>query len=252
MITFTSPLDIILFIIEIVACVSFATSGAITALRKKADILGVIILTLIEVFGGGLLRDLILQKGAPHIFWDPEYFILAAVTMVIAIFWFILAYFKKSAKFVEKHRHDFWIYLLDAIGIGVFCIAGVKTSLAVMDPSYQMISKIIFLTSLGVITGVCGGMFRDVFVGEIPMVFKKKFYMTPCILGTFIYVLYMLLSPDTSLEILFILLSLAVIVGLRVLAVIFQWNLPVARGYNQMVEEESKFQPKREENSNKE
>ncbi|MCQ2772213.1 MAG: TRIC cation channel family protein [Bacilli bacterium] len=240
--TFSSPIDIALFVIEILACISFATSGAITAIRKKADILGVTILTLIAVFGGGLMRDLFIQKGVPHIFWDPEYLLMAAVAIIIDIFWFVLAYSSKTARFVERHRHDFWIFLLDAIGIGVFCISGVRTAVVAMPADWNIVSKAVYLTITGVITGVGGGMFRDVFIGEIPMVFKKRFYMTPCILGTLIYVIYVLNASSANLDILFILVALAVIVGLRILAVVFQWNLPTAKGYNNLVEEQQKEQ----------
>lgn len=238
--TFSSAIDVALFIIEIIACISFGTSGAITAIRKKADVLGVVILTLVEAFGGGLLRDLIMHKGVPHIFWDPEYLLMASVVIVVSLFWFIMAYSSKTAKFVDHHRHDFWIYLLDAIGIAVFCIAGVRTASIATPEGTNYVSQAIYLIITGVITGVGGGMFRDVFLGEIPMVFRKKFYMTPCILGTLVYVILVLIFPGSSLDILFILLALVVVVGLRILAVIYQWNLPTAKGYNLLVEEQHK------------
>jgi len=238
---FNSPIDIALFIIEIIGCISFATSGAFKAIRKKADIVGVIILTLIEVFGGGLIRDLIIGQGAPHIFWDPEYLILSAVTVVISAIWYVVAYIKKSAWFVEKHRHDFWIYALDAAGVAVFVVCGCRVadaSLAastVISPS-NTFGIYSYVIALGVISGVGGGMFRDVFVNEIPMIFRKYFYIIPCVLGSAVFtVMYRLL--EERLMFLSVATGLLIIIGLRMLAIIFKWNLPPAKGYIETVQE---------------
>ena len=236
---FNSPIDIALFVIEIIGCISFATSGAFKAIRKKADVLGVVILTFIEVFGGGLLRDLIISQSAPHIFWDPEYLILAAVSVAISILWFCIGYFKKSAWFIEKHRHDFWIYALDALGIAVFCVCGVRVADASIATSAyikssNVVGSYVYSIALGVISGVGGGMFRDVFVNELPMVFKKHFYMTPCIVGTIAFTfMYRLLNPKYLL--LSVVVGLVIIVGLRILAIVFRWNLPSAKGYNETI-----------------
>lgn len=242
MITFSSPIEIILFVIEVIGCISFATSSAITALRKKADLLGVWILTLVSVFGGGLLRDLILHHDVPHIFWDPEYLWLALISLVISTVCFVLACIPKTAKGLEHHRHDFWIYAVDAIGVSVFCVAGAKLAYSALPSSIGVFETYLFCTSLGVITGVCGGMFRDVFLGEIPMVFKKKFYMMPCIIGTAIYVVFFLNHWGDSYGIIATGIGCLVIIGLRILAIIFKWNMPVAKAFNTVVEEEAKEQ----------
>lgn len=240
-----TPLDIILFVIEILGCVAFATAGAFKAIRKRADILGVIILTLIEVFGGGLLRDLIISQGVPHLFWDPEYLVFLGVSTTVTIIWFMVAYFRKSAPFIEKHRHDFWIYALDAVGIAVFCVAGVRVAYASLESFAitNVIGKYFYLIFLGVTTGVGGGMFRDIFVNEIPMVFKKHFYMTPCILGTTAFAIMYDLLPSKFL-ILSVSVSLLIIIGLRIIATIFKWNLPYAKGYNDSTDELSRGQNK--------
>lgn len=241
---FTSNIDIVIYVIEAIACVSFATSGAFAALRRKADILGVIILTLIAIFGGGLLRDLIINEGAPHIFYDPQYLVLAAIAIVICIFWFVIASIKKTAPFILNHYHDHWIYILDAIGIAFFCISGVRVAKASLVnsafiTSSNVIGQYVYLTCLGVITGVGGGMFRDVFLAEIPAVFKKHFYMTPCIIGTIIYVIM-----DNFLGEPYILLSISVssliIIGLRVAATLRLWNLPSAKALNEIMDQENK------------
>ncbi len=228
---FTSTLDVIIYIIEIIGVVSFASSGAITAIRKKNDILGVWLSTSIAIFGGGLLRDLIISNGPPHIFWDLQYLVLLGISIFISSIWFIIASIKKTASFIEKHRHDFWIYGLDAIGIAVFCCTGLQVAYSNIPENITTFGRYFYLISLGVISGVGGGMFRDVFLGNIPMVFTKHFYMTPCILGTTIYALIYKRCDD----ILSIVICTVIITTLRVLATIYKWNMPRANAYNELV-----------------
>ncbi len=230
---FKSTIDIVLFVIQVIGCISFSTSGSIKAIRKKTDILGIYILTLIEIFGGGLLRDLIINKESPHIFWDEEYLILAGISLVISTIWFIIGYKKSTAFLIEKKRHDFWIYLFDALGTSAFVISGCQLTYSLCDQSLSIFSKAIFVISLGVITGIGGGIFRDVFCGDIPTVFKKHFYMTPCILGATLYALLLIYDVNSIFS---ILISMSLIIILRILATIFKWNLPSCKGYNELKE----------------
>lgn len=233
MFSFDSWIDVALYIIEILGVISFASSGAITAIRKKTDFLGIWILTLIAIFGGGILRDLILVR-TPHIFYDPEYLLLAGIGLIVATVWFIIAYNKKTAQIIDSHRHDLWIYFLDAVGIGVFCVMGVQEAYHNMPTTdIDIVGQYVFITVLGVITGVCGGMFRDVFIGQIPMVFRKHFYMTPCIIGSFIYAL---LYTNNFNQIASIIICVGIIVLLRSLASVYKWNLPLAKGYNELLD----------------
>ncbi|MGN1295124.1 MAG: trimeric intracellular cation channel family protein [Bacilli bacterium] len=232
MIHFDGPLSLGIFIVEILGCISFATSGAITAIRKKADYVGVIVLTLIEIFGGGLLRDLILNQGVPHIFYDPEYLFLALLSIIIASIWFIIAYFRRSAGIIDRHRHDKWIYIVDAIGVSVFCIAGCQFANNVIVEGITIEGKYTLCICSGVITGVCGGMCRDVFVGEIPMVFKKHFYMIPCLLGCLIYVV---MAFNGCNDFIAMIVGVLTIITLRTLATIYKWNLPSAKGYDELI-----------------
>lgn len=230
---FESTIDIVLFIIQVIGCLSFSTSGAIRAIRKKTDILGVYVLTLIEIFGGGLLRDLIINKEPPHIFWDIEYLVLAGISIVISTIWFLIGYFPKTANLIEKKRHDFWIYLLDALGTSAFVVCGVQLTALNAPENITMFGKYVYIITLGVLTGIGGGIFRDVFVGDIPTVFKKHFYMTPCIIGAGIYTVFYLNSFNQYAS---IFISMSIMVILRVLATIYRWNLPTAKGYNALIE----------------
>lgn len=234
MLNFDTSLDWIVFAIEILGVISFASSGAIVAIRKKADIVGILILTLIEVFGGGVLRDLIINKGAPHLFWDTEYFYLAGVAIIVSFIWFFIGYFKKSAGFIEKHRHDMWIYILDAVGVAIFCVSGCKTAYKGIDPKFTEFARYVFIVFLGVVSGVCGGIFRDICIGEIPKAFKKHFYITPALIGTIIYAILYVHEVN---ELLITLLCASLIIVLRIFAIIYKWNMPAAKAYNELREE---------------
>ena len=234
---FDSNIDVILFIIQMIGCISFATSGAITALRKKVDILGVWILTLIGIFGGGLLRDLIINNGPPHIFWDSQYLILALAAIIISTIWFFIAYYKKTVFIIDIHAHDLWIYVIDALGTAIFCIYGVKEAYNAIPVDASLFGKYVFVISLGVISGVGGRMFRDVFIGEIPIIFKKHFYITPSIIGSTIYAILYSLNIN---DIFSICISIGSVVVLRSLASIYRWNLPSAKAYNMLLDEKEK------------
>ena len=234
MLKFDSVFDLILFIIAIIGCISFGTSGAIKAMRSRTDILGIIVLTLLEAFGGGLIRDLVINKYPPKIFWDTEFHYMALTVIIVCIIWFIIAYRKKSAYFIDKHRHDPWIFYVDAIGIAAFCAMGSKTASQYIPETAGPVGAFIYVMVLGVITGAGGGVIRDVFMGRIPSMFKKHFYMTPCIIGCSLYVIVSLIGAGVIISSLTCAFSIII---LRILAIKFEWNLPVAKGYDNLIEE---------------
>ena len=233
MIEFENTFDLIIFIIEIIGCISFGTSGAIKAIRSNTDILGVWILTLIEAFGGGLIRDLVISSYPPFIFWNKEYHLMALVIIITSLLLFIIGYNRKTAHLIEKHRHDSWIYYLDAIGIAAFCVSGLTIAYKWVPVEAGLVGSYVFVITLGVTTGVGGGMLRDIFMGRIPSVFQKHFYMTPCILGC---LGYMLLASLGVAHIISSIICFTIIIVLRFLAIKFQWNLPVAKGYKELID----------------
>ena len=233
MFEFDNAFDLIIFIIEIIGCLSFGTSGAIKAIRSKTDILGVWVLTLFEAFGGGLIRDLIISEYPPFIIWNKEYHLLALVIIVVSLVWFIIAYNKKTAHFIEKHRHDRWIYYVDAVGIAAFCVAGCQIAQKWVPAGAGTIGTHVFVVTLGVVTGVGGGMLRDVIMGRIPSVFQKHFYMTPCIIGCLIHSIMIFIGAEYIIS---SIVCFSIIIILRFLAIKFEWNLPIAKGYNELIE----------------
>ena len=182
----------------------FAVSGALIAMRKKLDPFGVLIVAFITAVGGGTLRDMLI--GRP-VFWLYDTSIIYAV-LAGAI---VAMIFKSNMNFFSKP-----MFFYDAIGLGLFTITGVQIGLdADLDYSICIL--------LGTVTGVFGGVLRDVVVNKIPAVFKKEIYATPSLLGGFLYLVLMNFNiPNPYLQIIPILF----IILIRLTAVFLDVSLP--------------------------
>ncbi|MES2299154.1 MAG: trimeric intracellular cation channel family protein [Pseudomonadota bacterium] len=158
--------------IEIMAILVGAFSGFIEARRKRMDLVGVFTVAFITAFGGGTLRDILLDKRP--LFWvtHQEYAILIFVLALMA------APLIRTLRQIVSER---LIVIADAIGLGLFSIAGVNSALEAHMP--------IFIASMmGVITGIFGGVLRDIVCNEVPMVFRDgKPYAICAFLGSWIY-----------------------------------------------------------------
>ena len=206
------------FIIEILGTIAFSCSGAMVAIRKKLDFLGVIVLGVITAVGGGMFRDILIGNNPPELFKNPVY---VCVAVVAAIFMFFIVQSKNLAKtFIQTKHYDVIMNLLDAIGLGAFTVVGVNATLA---SSY---SHYIFLTIfLGVITGVGGGLLRDIMVCEIPSILKEHIYACASLIGALLYVFSMHLKiPNIG-----IIVSASIVIIIRVLSRHYDWNLPHGR-----------------------
>ncbi|MBZ2207107.1 trimeric intracellular cation channel family protein [Massilia soli] len=160
--------------IEIMAILVGAFSGFIEARRKRMDVVGVFTVAFITAFGGGTLRDILLDLRP--LFWvtHQEYAILIFVLALVA------------TPLIRTLRHilsEKLIVIADAIGLGLFSIAGVSAALDAGMP--------IFIASMmGVITGIFGGVLRDIVCNEVPMVFRDgKPYAICSFLGSWMYLL---------------------------------------------------------------
>jgi len=160
--------------IEIMAILVGAFSGFIEARRKRMDLVGVFTVAFITAFGGGTLRDILLDKRP--LFWvtHQEYAILIFVLALIA------APLIRTLRQVVSER---MIVIADAVGLGLFSIAGVAAALDAQMP--------IFIASMmGVITGIFGGVLRDIVCNEVPMVFRDgKPYAICAFIGSWMFLL---------------------------------------------------------------
>lgn len=196
----------ITYILEIIGTIAFSVSGAVVGIKKKMDILGVVTLGIITAVGGGILRDIIIGVVPPTAFRNPAYTLIAIAVAVLAFFPFV------SRKI--NLDHFIWI-LADSIGLGAFTMIGVSSGTA--------FNNLFLEVFLGVLTGVGGGVIRDICSGDIPMIFVKHFYACPCIIGAIICAILNRYDPDLA-----IVVGFAVILILRLLAAKFKWHLPKA------------------------
>jgi len=207
----------LLLLFEIVGTVAFAISGAMTGMKKKMDIFGVAILGLTTAVGGGALRDIILGNTPPVMFRNPIYAVIAIVTSVIL---FLPAVQRLLLRI--HGLYDSLMLLMDSVGLGIFTVVGIRTAYAaVAEPGWFL------LLFVGVVTGVGGGVLRDVMAGDTPYVFVKHFYACASLLGAVVCILLWNLAGQTIA----MAAGAAAVVALRYLAVKYRWSLPKARCY---------------------
>ena len=201
-------------ILELIGTVAFAASGAIIAIRKKMDIFGVCVLAIVTAVGGGVTRDLLLGVTPPSTFRNPVYAVTAAVVSVIV--------FIRPVRYYLTGNHTAYqrmMLVMDSLGLGIFTVVGVNMALAAQPGAG------IFLTVfVGVITGVGGGLLRDVLAGDTPYIFIKDIYASASLVGALACAL---LWPAVG-EAYAMLIGAAAVVLLRLLSATFHWNLPRA------------------------
>ena len=224
-----------IFALEIIGTVAFAVAGALTAIRKDMDLLGVCILGVLSACGGGVIRDCLLGSTPPAMFLNPIYAIVATLSS-IAAFISVAA----RSKITETLAFDRALIVTDAVGLGVFTAVGVNT---VIEAGYG--DAWIFAVTLGVLTGVGGGALRDVFAGETPFIFVRHIYASAAIAGAILFLATRdLLGVRTAL-----LGSSAFTAAFRLLAAHMKWNLPKATP--RLAKEKSKQKAEQEGSSEK-
>lgn len=205
----SSPIQTIILILDLFGTMAFAVTGAFKAIEHKADVVGIIILATITGVAGGTIRDIVLGHFPPRSISDPNYVIITTVTGVVIFF----LYPK-----IQKHWNLFLKF--DAIGLGVFTAIGATLA-------YQLFGmNFLAMVMAGMVTAVGGGILRDMFVNEIPMVFVKELYASASFLGVVIF--YILLLANLQIEIVTV-GSILVTTILRLVAMKYNWNLPKVR-----------------------
>jgi uncharacterized membrane protein YeiH len=203
------PVTIVIQILDLFGTMAFAVTGAFKAIEHKSDIVGIIILSTITGVAGGVIRDITFGKLPPTAVVNPLYIIITLSTAIVIFF-----------LYPSLKRHSDLFLKFDAIGLGVFTIIGSIFA-------YNMFGLNFLAMSIsGVLTAIGGGILRDVFVNEIPMVFVKEFYASASFLG--VVILFTLLSINTNLSLAAI-IAMIMTTSIRLIAVKFHWNLPGAR-----------------------
>ena len=206
--------SIIILALELAGTMAFAISGAMTGLKKNMDIFGVCILGLTTAVGGGVIRDLILGSTPPATFRDPVYATVAIVTALVLFFSRVRRLLMHNTVLFDKAM--FW---MDTAGLGIFTVVGIRTAYAHVPQA-----TVFLLVFVGVITGVGGGVLRDVLSNQKPYIFVKHFYACPTLIGALLCALCWRHLGDIPSR----LLGAAVILVLRLCAAHFRWGLPHA------------------------
>ncbi len=205
----------LLVIFDLIGTVAFAVSGAITGIQKRMDIFGVNILAILTACGGGLTRDIIMGNFPPQMFINPIYVLVAAIVANIV---FGIMYFHKGIPQKFSGLYDRGLFVFDTVGLAAFMVDGVM-----IGANFGYEDDKFLLVFLGFITGVGGGVLRDVLSNQMPAIFVKHVYALPIIIGGILMVVMHELLGTWNLA---MICSFALVIILRVMARHFLWNLP--------------------------
>ena len=207
--------EYIMLIMEIIGTVAFAVSGALVAISFSLDVFGVAFLGVITAAGGGILRDMLIGSHPPKIFTLPYLLVIALLTAIVV---FIISYINKQHFFEFKEKIERTNNFFDAVGLAAFTVTGTQMACVA-----GFSDKIIFVIFMGMLTGVGGGIFRDILVSQTPYVLKKHIYAVASIIGS---VLYYVLSITFGYEFTGTFTSMIAIIVIRLLATKYLWQLP--------------------------
>lgn len=197
---------------EFLAVFAGALSGGLAAVRERLDAIGVVTLAIVTGLGGGIIRDVLLQRYGIAAFGDNRYLLTAVVAAALVFF------FTSLAKKLTKP----FVYV-DAISLGLFVVVGA-------DKALRAGMKVLPAIMLGVITAVGGGLVRDLLLGEVPQILQPgALYSMAAVIGSTTFVTLVawleIVKPVAAA------IAIAIAVGLRLLALWRGWQAPVPRDY---------------------
>ena len=190
-------------ILDFIGTFAFAISGIRLASAKRFDWFGAYVVGLATAIGGGTIRDVLLGV-TPGWMTNPVYLICTAMALLWVIFF---------GKHLIHLHNTFFVF--DSVGLALFTVVGVGKSIALGYPFWVAIM-------MGSITGAAGGVIRDVFINEIPLIFRKEIYAMACVVGGVVYWMCHLLGLDSVVT--------QIISGCSILAVKYQICLPILKG----------------------
>lgn len=193
--------------IEYIGAFAFAISGIRLASAKNFDWFGAYVVGLVTAIGGGTLRDLLLGL-TPFWMTQPSYLIVTAIALISVILF---------SKYLIRLSNTFFIF--DAIGLGLFVVVGIERTLMQDFPFWVAIL-------MGMITGSAGGIFRDILINEVPLIFRKDIYALACVVGGLVFFCcYKLGASNVLTQI----ISAVSVILVRILSVKFHISLPVLK-----------------------
>jgi uncharacterized membrane protein YeiH len=200
--------SVVLQVLDLVGIFVFGITGALVGVRKTLDVFGILVLALVTGLGGGFLRDVLIGATPPAALQDWRY-------LVVPVLAGLLTFFLHP----RIGRLERMVNIFDAAGLALFCVTG-----AVKATSYGLSPLPAAL--LGTISGIGGGVIRDVLSGRVPVVLRSEIYATPALLGAGIVVV----ASALDYEELWVPVTAAVICFLiRLIAIRRGWNAPLPR-----------------------
>lgn len=194
-------------VIEFLGTIAFAISGIRLASAKRFDWFGAIVVGFVTAIGGGTLRDILLDVTP---FWMQSSIYLWGTVLAFLI----VVLFRKFL--VHLNNTIFWF---DCVGLGLFVVVGYEKTMMLGYAVWVCIF-------MGTITGIVGGVLRDILINEIPIIFTQELYAVACIIGGIIFAILIYFGVDlSSTEI----ITAVAIVIVRILAIRFSWRLPTLK-----------------------
>ncbi len=195
-------------VLDLLATIAFAVSGALAAMNKRFDPFGVGIIAMTTAIGGGTLRDMLIGRTPVGWMQDLNYLYMIFIGLGMALI------FRHK---LQKLRKTF--FLFDTIGLGLFTITGVEIGInAGLNP--------IICIMLGTMSASFGGVLRDVLCNEVPVIFQREIYALASLIGGSCFLL--LLKTGWEQDIIYVLTAL-IVISIRLLAVKYNWSLPALR-----------------------
>ena len=196
-------------VLDLVGTFVFAVSGAVSGVKHRIDLFGVLVLSFVAATAGGIIRDVLIGAIPPASIKDWRYITLSLAAGFVTFFWYPLIAKMKSP-----------VQIFDALGLGLFAVVGAGKAMAFhLGPGAAVL--------MGVLTGIGGGMARDVLVAEVPVVFTAELYAVAALAGAAVVVIGDAVFPSSA--------AVAAVIGgivcvaLRLLAIRRGWKLPVAQ-----------------------
>ena len=201
----TTP-ELFIYILDLFGTMAFAVTGAFKAIEHKADIVGIIILATITGVAGGTIRDIILGKTLPNSLIDPVYVIITIISAIVLFFLY------------SKLRQHWNIFLkFDALGLGIFTVIGATFAYNLVGMNFLVI------VLSGMLTAIGGGILRDIFVNQTPIVFVKELYASASFIGAVLFYLTLLITNEIYAA---TIIGMVITTVLRLVAMKYNWNLP--------------------------
>lgn len=196
-----------IYLLDLIGTAVFAIAGVLSVSGKKIDLFGVLVVAMVSAIGGGTLRDLILD--ARPVFWvgNPVYLYVAIAAAVVTFY---------AAHLVKRIPAAIFL-LADAMGLAVFTVIGANKALTLGAPY-------VVVVMMGIMTGVAGGLVRDVMCAEIPLVLRKEIYATASLLGGSAFVILDYLHAD---HLFLVMVPIALVFFARIAALYWRVSLPV-------------------------